>query len=279
MSLLRVFGLTHLEEYKWEQWEEESKGKLDIGTGSSALRDVPVQPSVNSSTTTTTPAASTDGATEAYVSVSSQHPAIKDSQLEPGSMISSDTRALTSDSHDGSSIKDGPSENSPQNSRDVHLEPSQLPTNTDISLYLNVADSPTATNTLSSVPSAYSSSLSSGGHLENTPSAQHSTRISSIPASAPSVYNSGHVTPSILASVATPLTPVVSQAAGPSSSGESIYRVIMNRLTALEANHTLYVRYVEQQSTAVRDLLKRLGEDVGRLEGIVSIGLLGRIVC
>jgi hypothetical protein len=44
----------------------------------------------------------------------------------------------------------------------------------------------------------------------------------------------------------------------------------MNRLTALEANHTLYARYVEEQTVGVRDMLKRLGEEVGRLEGIVS---------
>ena len=45
----------------------------------------------------------------------------------------------------------------------------------------------------------------------------------------------------------------------------------MNRLTALEANHTLYTRYVEQQNNGVREILKGLAEDVGRLEGIVSL--------
>jgi hypothetical protein len=52
--------------------------------------------------------------------------------------------------------------------------------------------------------------------------------------------------------------------------GESIYRTIMNRLSALETNHTLYARYVEEQTASVREMLRRLGEDVGRLEGIVS---------
>jgi hypothetical protein len=64
-----------------------------------------------------------------------------------------------------------------------------------------------------------------------------------------------------------PQPPVTSSATG----GESIYRTIMNRLTALEANHTLYTRYVEEQTAGVRDVLKRLGEEVGRLEGIVSL--------
>lgn len=42
----------------------------------------------------------------------------------------------------------------------------------------------------------------------------------------------------------------------------------MNRLTALEANTTLYARYVEEQTAGIRDVLRRMGEDVGRLEGM-----------
>ena len=44
----------------------------------------------------------------------------------------------------------------------------------------------------------------------------------------------------------------------------------MNRLTALETNTTLYARFVEEHTASVREMLRRLGEDVGRLEGIVS---------
>jgi hypothetical protein len=44
----------------------------------------------------------------------------------------------------------------------------------------------------------------------------------------------------------------------------------MNRLTALETNNTLYARYMEEQAAGVREMLRRLSEDVGRLEGIVS---------
>jgi hypothetical protein len=42
----------------------------------------------------------------------------------------------------------------------------------------------------------------------------------------------------------------------------------MNRLSALEANTTLYARYVEEQTNAMREMLRRLNEDMGRLEGI-----------
>lgn len=42
----------------------------------------------------------------------------------------------------------------------------------------------------------------------------------------------------------------------------------MNRLTALEGNHTLYVRYVEEQSGVTKELIRRLSEDVGRMESL-----------
>lgn len=44
----------------------------------------------------------------------------------------------------------------------------------------------------------------------------------------------------------------------------------MNRLNMLEANTTLYHKYVEEQTLRLRDALRKLEEDVGRLEGLVS---------
>lgn len=44
----------------------------------------------------------------------------------------------------------------------------------------------------------------------------------------------------------------------------------MNKVAALETNHTLYTLYMEQQNSAIRDLIRRLGEDIGRLEAVVS---------
>jgi hypothetical protein len=78
--------------------------------------------------------------------------------------------------------------------------------------------------------------------------------------------NSSRISSSSPSPTPLPQPPVPPSATG----GESIYRTIMNRLTALEANHTLYARYVEEQTVGVRDMLRRLGEEVGRLEGIVS---------
>ncbi|EJD54264.1 hypothetical protein AURDEDRAFT_148118 [Auricularia subglabra TFB-10046 SS5] len=51
------------------------------------------------------------------------------------------------------------------------------------------------------------------------------------------------------------------------TTGDSIYRTIMNRLAALEGNSTLVVRFVEQQALTIREALRRMEEDVGRLDG------------
>jgi hypothetical protein len=52
--------------------------------------------------------------------------------------------------------------------------------------------------------------------------------------------------------------------------GESIYRTIMNRLDMLERNSTLSLRYVEEQNHSVRQALRRLEEDVGRLKALTG---------
>jgi hypothetical protein len=72
-------------------------------------------------------------------------------------------------------------------------------------------------------------------------------------------------------------TTIILSAATPSASpsvpnGESIYRMIINRLTTLEGNQTLYARYVEEQGRMVNVRLERMEEDIGRLGGIVSTG-------
>jgi len=68
---------------------------------------------------------------------------------------------------------------------------------------------------------------------------------------------------------ASPLSTVHSSLPVAISGGESIYRMIMNRLTSIEKNHTLYEQYMAQQQNIVREALKRIGEDIGRLEGLV----------
>jgi len=42
----------------------------------------------------------------------------------------------------------------------------------------------------------------------------------------------------------------------------------MKRLNALEVKHTLPARYVEERLGGIREVLRRLTEDVSQLEGI-----------
>lgn len=84
-------------------------------------------------------------------------------------------------------------------------------------------------------------------------STQHGSTVSTAPQHSSVVHTSTH---------------------SPMPSGESIFGTIMNRLTVLEANHTLYAQYVEAQTAGVREVLRKLGEEVGRLESIVSATLL-----
>ncbi len=46
--------------------------------------------------------------------------------------------------------------------------------------------------------------------------------------------------------------------------------MIINRLNVLEANQTLYAKYLEEQGRMVSIRMERLEEDIGRLGGIVS---------
>lgn len=98
-----------------------------------------------------------------------------------------------------------------------------------------------------------------------------STSISPSPAGA-AINNSTRqrtitqtVSTTIILSAATP------SPSSPVPNGESVYRMIINRLTVLEGNQTLYAKYVEEQGRMVNIRLERMEEDIGRLGGIVSL--------
>jgi hypothetical protein len=44
--------------------------------------------------------------------------------------------------------------------------------------------------------------------------------------------------------------------------------IMMNRPGTFEELTTLYVHYVEEQTTAMQEMLRRLSEDVGHFEGL-----------
>jgi len=286
VSLLRVYGLTHLEEWKWDIWESESRQKqADLQKkrlSSLAVGETP-ELSMTSKTIdpTTQPSVASKATTDSVVKITTASPVMtgtivhhsENSLSSPSSTHSQDFPPFTITKN--ADTRSPTATNQPQPSRTTTLgqnpkpthtsdDPSIHPTDTYLSLHstnsvLSSQDQGSIIPPFDSLSTALTNSsviILSGPHSALlTPNQTHSASDSPTSPSSPSVS----VIP-----VTSPLSPAL-------KGGESIYRTILNRLTEVETNHTLYVRYIEQQNFVVRDVIKRLGEDVGRLEGIVSL--------
>ena len=287
VSLLRVYGLTHLEQWKWDIWETESRVKqeelqkdrkfsLSSSNGlpvdhipTTQTVQIPVSP--NNSIYNGQPDSGMNGHLTVdefpshVSSISSSLPsiAVPQSQTEPSTTLPSTetTLSATSYSNDPTShVPDSPSTevNVPSSSNQVNI-PSSVVNQSQahsVSMTSSASHSPHPSSYDHAIPNSTNSSIA-------VPS--HSSLLSTFSGSTMVAGPSSH--PSVAVDQAAP-----SAAAPPTTRGvESIYSTIMNRLTAIESNHTLYTRYIDQQNSVIREVLKRLGEDVGRLEGIVSI--------
>lgn len=267
VSLLRVYGLTHLEEWQWETWEAESRAKRSVEEASPPVAGPP-EPIPSSFVEAHTPqddaqagdagASSTIlASTEVTNSIPVTSNILDSLQYNLSTPSSIPVSGATSDStHIISPSKTHSEHGSHDSPRHDHLY------NTSVSLSSHAHS--TASDNHSSSSSWSSSSSVLIEHPQHSDSAQ-SHSFSSSPSFS-----------SVRASSATPnvssLTTIsASHATPPISTGENIYRTIMNRLVALEGNTTLYARYVEEQTAGMREVLRRLTEDIGRLEGIVSL--------
>ncbi|KAK0487106.1 UNC-like C-terminal-domain-containing protein [Armillaria novae-zelandiae] len=255
ISLLRVYGLTHLEQWKWDVWEAEYRAKHE------EMRSLPA-PITDEPEPVQTPDAATVGK---IPTTNTAEPGIQTIDLGPipessysppafGPATPESTTQFTSAQITASTTENGRHESqnssheSDTRSTDVHmaqLSSSAVPPLTSTSF--------TDSDSVSMQTSvAVSSSSDVGEHISS--SATYSSPLSHSTTTIVTASGSNNL----------PIPPPMPPATG----GESIYRTIMNRLTALEGNHTLYVRYVEEQTTGVREVLRRLGEDVGRLDGL-----------
>jgi hypothetical protein len=284
VSLLRVYGLTHLEQWKWDIWETESRVKQEelqkdrrftLSNGLPADHiptqtvQIPVSPnnSINVQTDSSSmvsgmdPMAGhlTDDKFSSHTSISSSLLSITEpeSQIELTATLSSMEMAIsaTSFSNDPTlRIHDSPSTeaNIPSPSSNVNI----------LSSVVNQSQAYSASMT-SSAPhqSSYDHAVLNNSNTSTAVPSQSSPP----PTFSGTIVVAGSNSPSVAVTQASP------SAAPPTRGVESIYSTIMNRLTAIESNHTLYTRYIDQQNSVIREVLKRLGEDVGRLEGIVSI--------
>ena len=262
VSLLRVYGLTHLDAWQWETWEAESRAKRSVEEASP-----PVEVVADPPTPAHTPVIHSDDA-----DVISQAIVRSDDTTSSGIPVTSDILdSLQYNIHTSSNIIDTSKTSDMATSQSQEHIPPGKPVNEDA-----IHDSARP-----STDYLYNThvSLSTSSHIHSTASDNHSTHIFIDTHSDSTSHAHTHTTSSIRSSSATPnvsalstISPSYVPPSAPtiSTGGESIYRTIMNRLTALEANTTLYARYVEEQTAGMREVLRRLTEDIGRLEGIVS---------
>lgn len=302
ISLLRVYGLTHLEQYKWDIWEAEYRSKHPLDSSPAEVEaelPIPAQIVVEETQADTPvtmgehdlPSAAPEST---LVSTSTavenpQLPSMVSTEELPSATPATSILSANLDTHPQSNAasnkvtskrssktkysvsKDTSTSVSPQNDTrgptTVTATPgSSTQTSDELPLTSDHSKSGVTSNmdTPESELLASSENLSSSIFMSNS-SSQH------IPSSQSNATYST-VAPS---SSSVPVVVASSSSLAPSSGGgESIYRTIMNRLNALEANHTLYSRYMEEQTANVREALRRLAEDVGRLEGIVSFSVM-----
>jgi Sad1 / UNC-like C-terminal len=298
VSLLRVYGLTHLEQWKWDIWEAESRAKQDeleevkaisSPVGVAGTAEFAQTPAADASGNSETAVAQSSGVDPEHdtpanatkeevvdfknalenVGISSTPNMTTDERVDhqvPSSSLNGKRLATTTSapSEVSESSATVPSIDSSTAARhnDSPTHETSRPATTDYSSDTVLPASPTF-DTLS-VSQLFNTSWD-----QHLPSSYDNTTITVIHSRVSSGSSSSATT--LTTSIPLPQPPAPS-----ATGGESIYRTIMNRLTALEANHTLYARYVEEQTVGVRDMLKRLGEEVGRLEGIVSFRFMLR---
>lgn len=269
VSLLRVYGLTHLEQWKWDMWEEESH-KL-------ARAQAQVFPSI------TEPLPISSGGSELNKfmdelearNIPSAYPL--DTPL-PTTKVLSTAHASLSSSQASKAVN---RTYSSVNSSFQSTASSPTIVLTDFAIMQQPTSSATSTSVLSSETSvtSFDTAISSTALLSpnESTSTQSPYLISSELPHTSNIEASLSQSSSLLShhgpsanTLATAL-PTLSIPPPVGSSGESIYRTIMTRLTLLEANHSLYARYVEEQTSGVREVLRRLGEDVGRLQSASRI--------
>ncbi|KAJ6512791.1 UNC-like C-terminal-domain-containing protein [Mycena sanguinolenta] len=242
ISLLRVYGLTHLEEYKWEMWEQESRARAQQAVPSLPLEEP--QP----------------------------EPAPVPNPVRIPASYAEFLHGASTESEESLKGAEQPSQNAwdADTAFDEVLPPPATPEPLEPNDTASTPDQSSPTTSEATSTDAASTTPESGAASDSAPPPAASVPSNDAPA-ANSIFSTTASTTASTASAssgntgsALSTTSLVPAPAG----GESIYRIIMNRLTALEANHTLYARYVEEHTGAVREMLRRVGEDLGRAEGV-----------
>lgn len=315
ISLLRVYGLTHLEQWKWDMWEAESKAKK-ASPSEKAVEVVAIPKQVQYAEPVVAVISEKQPATETASGVStialSTSSIASDTMLPsmPAHEVSSNSLSFESNSTATPVTQSTPATNTHEinDNQDTDSPPPHHSTDTYVSSQTTSraaivppsseasshgANQPPVNRTESPSPLISSSTTSHTTPIQPSEDSSTNTTPSVISTTASATSVSATIDVSILVKPTAQSSSTVSVQPPPppppppspshgspfaAGNGESIYRVIMNRLMALETNHTLYARYVEDQIGGISEVLKRLGEDVGRLDGIVSLVSLLQVV-
>ena len=236
VSLLRVYGLTHLEEWKWDSKPDRYEQLL---IPAHALPRKPDAESLSPTPTTLDAAVDTPLVTQTPDPPTEPSAETQHLRMNAGSQPSGDTTA--------------PVPEPTSTPQDTRPDTSSTPLVNVESVHV------TATDQHQPPPSSVS-------HPTSNPS--QSTQFQPRRRRKPlrvSLFGRHH--PFSLSSNSNHIVGYGSL--GRLGTAESIYRMIMDRIAMLDLNPALYTRHAEDHMVGVRELLKRLTEEVGRLEGIV----------
>ncbi|KAG8852955.1 hypothetical protein FRB96_008474 [Tulasnella sp. 330] len=266
VSLLRVYGLTHMEDYKWAGWQtgdeipghvemmQESVTVTDEAEGQEALSAKAIELGVIANSLA-------QDATQNATSLRVQTPL----PLAPSEAVNVPAR-----SPDNASA--GDLDGDQKRISDATPSPATIP---------HMKPTPYTPDEPSEPPAVVTGTSPDSVAVEAVTTAMVSELLSPLQVSAPSINVTPPPTPpsttmastsvrsvTTSASPQASVAPVPAPGASTSPGGENIFRTIMNRLHILETNSTLGMRYMEEQTRSVRHVVQKLEEDVGRLQGL-----------
>ncbi|QRV98322.1 transmembrane and coiled-coil 2 domain protein [Ceratobasidium sp. AG-Ba] len=247
VSLLRVYGLTQMEEWRLEESEREWQARnhpagLTISSEpvmASSLPEAPVEDLGEDAVKETEPAQTSSLESPQQTVQVTDATALSNPSPDPtdGLGASKDTNRPGTNHLTASTGSVAGDADTPTSSNSA-----ALPNNTRYSV-----------SSLSNLTETYRTSTTDA-HAKTNNAKSSRTKVSPSASTVPLVARATH-----------PAQPLPS-----TSGGESIYRTIMNRLDVLERNSTLSLRYVEEQNYSVRQVLRRLEEEVGRLRALTG---------
>ncbi|KAF8324884.1 UNC-like C-terminal-domain-containing protein [Cantharellus anzutake] len=270
VSLLHVYGLTQMEEYKWNEWQAAGRKEREAGAEAEYLELAHSQTELIKLTSTAVGATSSVNigpteSTPAERSTSGQDTVAEASNSAAASATSAVAADIQS-THTHTPII-VPTETLAAPEAEIDDIVNQIMTGGPV--YAYAADG--KSNASSNIPAESEISSTAPSAPDPAASALQSTATHASPSESSTL---APLNSTAVRYVRSPTDSSTLRSTRPSSyspspslaTGESVYRNIMKRLVALESNSSLSVKYIEDQAKSVREALKKLEDDVGKLQ-------------